>query len=64
MGEIVGFASVLAKLVIISSVVLITCSLIVAPDRMLSPAPSMLMLLVPLFVLTTLLDVAQLLRRR
>lgn len=64
MGEIVDFASVLMKLVIILVIVLMAGSLIVIPDKAGGFVPSMLMLIVPLFVLTTLLDLAGLFRGR
>lgn len=64
MDEIVDFASVLMKLVIILAIVLMAGSLVVMPDRAGGFVPSMLMLIVPLFVLTTLLDLAGIFRRR
>ncbi|WP_152223951.1 hypothetical protein [Pseudomonas sp. SCB32] len=64
MDEIVDFASVLMKLVIILAIMLVAGSLIVLPDRAAALVPSMLMLIVPLFVLTTLLDLAGILRGR
>lgn len=64
MDEIVDFASVLMKLVIILAIVLMAGSLIVMPDRAGGFVPSTLMLIVPMFVLTTLLDLAGILRGR
>ncbi|WP_430293224.1 hypothetical protein [Pseudomonas sp. B1-22] len=64
MDEIVDFASVLMKLVIILAIMLMAGSLVVMPDRAGGFVPSMLMLIVPLFVLTTLLDLAGIFRRR
>lgn len=63
MDEILDFASVLMKLVLILLAVLMAGSLVVAPDRVLATAPSMLMLVVPLFALVTLLDLAGVVRR-
>lgn len=64
MDEIVDFASVLMKLVIILAIVLMAGSLIAMPDRAGGFVPSTLMLIVPMFVLTTLLDLAGILRGR
>ncbi|WP_207885505.1 hypothetical protein [Pseudomonas sp. 30_B] len=64
MDEIVDFASVLMKLVIILAIVLMAGSLVVMPDSAGGFVPSMLMLIVPLFVLTTLLDLVHILRDR
>lgn len=64
MREILGFASVLAKLVIILSVALMAGSLVLLPERAVAFTPEMLVLVVPLFVLTTLLDLSDVLRRR
>ncbi|TLP70087.1 hypothetical protein FEA48_27685 [Pseudomonas nitroreducens] len=58
MDEILDFASVLMKLVLILLAALMAGSLVMAPDRTLATAPSMLMLVVPLFALVTLLDLA------
>ncbi|WP_448680377.1 hypothetical protein [Pseudomonas nicosulfuronedens] len=63
MDEILDFASVLMKLVLILLVILMAGSLVIAPDRMLAVAPSMLMLVVPLFVLVTVLDLAGVVQR-
>lgn len=58
MDEILDFASVLMKLVLILFAVLMAGSLAVAPDRALAVAPSVLMLVVPMFVLVTVVDLA------
>ncbi|MDU4252469.1 MULTISPECIES: hypothetical protein [Pseudomonas] len=63
MDEILDFASVLMKLVVILLVALMAGSLVMAPERAVASAPSMLMLVVPLFVLVTLLDCAGVVRR-
>ncbi|WP_447749200.1 hypothetical protein [Pseudomonas nicosulfuronedens] len=63
MDEILDFASVLMKLVLILLVVLMAGSLVVAPERALAVAPSMLMLVVPLFALVMLLDLTDVVRR-
>ena len=64
MREIVDFASVLMKLVIILTLLMMAGSFVVLPDRAGGLVPSMLMLIVPLFVLATLLDLVSLLRGR
>lgn len=63
MDEILDFASVLIKLVVILLVALMAGSLVMAPERAVASAPLMLMLVVPLFVLVTLLDLAGVVRR-
>lgn len=63
MDEILDFASVLMKLVLILLVVLMAGSLVIVPDRALAVAPSMLVLVVPLFVLVTAIDLAGGVRR-
>ncbi|MEE9103164.1 hypothetical protein VXJ36_23405 [Pseudomonas nitroreducens] len=64
MREIVDFASVLMKLVIILTLLMMAGSFVVLPDRAGGFVPSMLMLIAPLFVLATLLDLASLIRSR
>ncbi|WP_236199849.1 hypothetical protein [Pseudomonas pseudonitroreducens] len=56
MGGLVDFASVLIKLVIILLVALMSGTLLVLPDKAMELAPTMLLLVVPLFVLTIVLD--------
>ncbi|MDH0292795.1 hypothetical protein N7414_27055 [Pseudomonas sp. GD04087] len=56
MGGLVDFASVLIKLVIILLVALMSGTLLVLPDTAMELAPTMLLLVVPLFVLTIVLD--------
>lgn len=63
MGEILDFASVLMKLVLILLVVVMAGTLVIAPGRALAVAPSMLMLVAPLFALVMLLDLAGLVQR-
>jgi len=63
MEEILDFASLLMKLVLILLVVLMAGSLLISPEGALAAAPSMLMLMVPLFVLVTVLDLAGVVRR-
>jgi hypothetical protein len=58
MHETLDFASVLMKLVLILLVMLMAGSLVFAPDRTLAVAPAMFLLVAPLFVLVTLLDLA------
>jgi hypothetical protein len=58
MDEIVEFASLLMKLVILLAVVLMALSLMIVPDSLPLLGEAMLLLVVPLFVLTTLLDLA------
>ena len=64
MREIVDVASVLMKLVIILTLLMMAGSLVLLPDRAGGGVPSMLMLIAPLFVLATLLDLVSLLRGR
>jgi hypothetical protein len=63
MDEVLDFASVLMKLVFILLVALMAGTLVIAPDRALMATPLMLMLVVPLFVLVMLLDLAALVQR-
>lgn len=56
MDEIIDFASVLMKLVIILTVMLMSCTLVVLPDTAMALAAPMLLLVVPLFVFSTALD--------
>lgn len=63
MDEILDFASLLMKLVLILLVALMAATLAVAPDTMVENALSALALVAPLFVLTTVLDLAGALRR-
>lgn len=63
MDEILDFASVLMKLVLILLVVLMAGALVMAPERALAVAPSMLMLVAPLFALVMLLDLTGVVRR-
>ncbi|MCP1626458.1 hypothetical protein [Pseudomonas nitroreducens] len=63
MDDIFDFASILIKLVLILSVALLSGFLVIAPDKAIALAPSMLFLGGPLFVLTMVLDLAGLLRR-
>lgn len=63
MDELIDFASVLIKLVIILLVVLMASTLLLAPLTALQFAVPMVMLVVPLFVLTTVLDLAGILCR-
>ncbi|MDF3863138.1 hypothetical protein P3W53_01595 [Pseudomonas denitrificans (nom. rej.)] len=58
MDEILDFASVLMKLVLILLAVLMAGSMAVAPDGTLPVTSSVLMLVVPMFVLVTLVDLA------
>lgn len=64
MGDNYDFASLMAKLVIILSMTLIAASLTLIPGRAMAFAPEMLVLVLPLFVLTTLLDLRSVIRRR
>lgn len=63
MDEILDFASVLMKLVLILLVALMAGTLVISPGRALAAAPSMLMLVVPLFALVTVLDLAGVVQR-
>ncbi|MFJ3050684.1 hypothetical protein [Pseudomonas nitroreducens] len=63
MGEILDFSSLLMKLVLILVVALMATTLVVAPESMMENASSALWLVAPLFVLTTILDLAGALRR-
>ncbi|MCP1650177.1 hypothetical protein [Pseudomonas nitroreducens] len=56
MGGLVDFASVLIKLVTILLVALMSGTLVVVPEMAMELAPTMLLLVVPLFVLTIVLD--------
>lgn len=63
MDEIIDFASVLIKLVIILSVLLMAGTLIAMPETAIELAPLTLMLLVPLFLLTLVLGLTGICRR-
>jgi len=63
MGDITDFASLLAKLVIILSVVLMAAVAMLFPERLFAISPTMIFLIVPLFLFTVLLDLAGMLRR-
>ncbi|MBG6286465.1 hypothetical protein [Pseudomonas nitroreducens] len=63
MDEILDFSSLLMKLVLILLVTLMAATLVVAPEAMVENAFATLWLVAPLFVLTTLLDLAGALRR-
>jgi hypothetical protein len=58
MDELIEFASLLMKLVILLAVVLMALSLMVVPDSLPLLGEAMLLLVVPLLVFTTLLDLA------
>ncbi|MBB4865592.1 hypothetical protein HNP46_004493 [Pseudomonas nitritireducens] len=64
MDENIEFASLLMKLVILLTVVLMAVSLVAAPESLPLLGEAMLLLVVPLFVFTTLLDLAVSWRRR
>lgn len=63
MHEILDFASVLMKLVLILLVALMAGTLVVAPDKALALSTPMLVLVAPLFILVLLLDLAGLVQR-
>lgn len=63
MGGLVDFASVLIKLVTILLVALMSGTLVVMPEMAMELAPTMLLLVVPLFALSSVLDLLGACRR-
>lgn len=62
MDEIIDFAALLMKLVTLLLVVVMALTMVAMPHRVIVQGEAMLFLLVPLFVLTTALDLFVLFR--